>query len=729
MPEGPASVCPRCAAAFLKADPTEAPESAGATRPFKPPTVADLAPLFPQLEILELIGQGGMGAVYKARQKDLDRIVALKILPPDIGSAAFAERFAREARALARLNHPGIVAIYEFGRADGLYFFLMEFVDGVTLRQVLAAGRLSSREALAIVPEICDALQYAHDQGIVHRDIKPENILLNRRGRLKVADFGLAKLMENDGAATASNAGQAAASSVSQSGSVLGTPSYMAPEQAGNPAAVDHRADIYALGVVFYQMLTGELPAQRLEPPSRKVHIDVRLDEIVLRALEEEPDRRYQQASQVKTAVETVALNRHALRHTGRGVVAGFVAGLAAVLVVSAITIFTKRHAAHPVSQPVKETPSTATVPAENPGILNCYAVAESSNMVAFQVSEDHVQQLVRTFDAHKPIPVDVFDRQDRKFGHGFLTGLDNKLDSATATLRCHASITPDDGNIMLPGLYLNARVYLNAAAASETTGPSPSSVDWLKIQPLTGWISDLQSSDEKTKATAETAMREMGATALPDILEGLSQAPDAPTSADTEHYNMAMAVKYLSAGVKPHLPQFVRLMESGHQGRAYAAAAALSACAPDVPEAFDILLTRLANQVVGTRDAATYGIGLCLGTVPNDFALPALPLVISNLQSEADYLRSDSVVALMIFTQRQCQNSKPVPDYVVASLIPMLHDKFHFARFYASVALNNSCLIPRLKPYLPELQKLTNDPDSEIRQIGRQLLISVNGH
>ena len=171
---------------------------AGQEKPgFTPPGIEELAPKFPQLEIIELIGRGGMGAVYKARQKELDRIVALKILPPGIGDdAAFAERFAREAKALARLNHPGIITIHDFGRADGLYFFVMEFVDGVNLRQLLASGRVSPREALAIVPQICDALQYAHDQGIVHRDIKPENILLDRRGRVKVADFGLAKIVE-----------------------------------------------------------------------------------------------------------------------------------------------------------------------------------------------------------------------------------------------------------------------------------------------------------------------------------------------------------------------------------------------------------------------------------------------------------------------------------------------------------------------------------------------------
>ena len=299
-----AGLCPAC---LLKAGAAADTVTGAKQPPFNPPPVAELAAKFPQLEILELIGQGGMGAVYKARQRQLDRIVALKILPPGIGDEpAFAERFAREAKALAKLNHPNIVTLYEFGDAGGQFYFLMEFVDGVNLRQLLHAGRISPREALAIVPQICDALQFAHDQGIVHRDIKPENILLDRRGRVKVADFGLAKIIEGRDDATNFSATEKISGNLTDAGKAMGTPNYMSPEQKEHPDTVDHRADIYALGVVFYQMLTGELPDKKIEAPSKKVQIDVRLDEIVLRALEKNPELRYQQVSEVKTMVETI---------------------------------------------------------------------------------------------------------------------------------------------------------------------------------------------------------------------------------------------------------------------------------------------------------------------------------------------------------------------------------------------------------------------------------------
>src|SRR4051812_19288392 len=183
--EGVEGLCPRC---LLQAGlesgtvaPADGPSTAAYHRGFTPPAPEDLARFFPQLEILELLGKGGMGAVYKARQPGLDRLVALKILPPDVRSDPnFAERFQREAVALAKLSHPNIVGVYDSGQANGLFYFLMEYVDGVNLRQALRAGTLKAAEALKIVPQICDALQFAHDEGVVHRDIKPENILLDK---------------------------------------------------------------------------------------------------------------------------------------------------------------------------------------------------------------------------------------------------------------------------------------------------------------------------------------------------------------------------------------------------------------------------------------------------------------------------------------------------------------------------------------------------------------------
>jgi len=316
-PDVPLGLCPEC---LIKSGfPTEgggvSGQAAGAR--FVPPPIDEIARLFPQLEIVEFIGKGGMGAVYKARQPALDRFVALKILPPAVASdPGFAERFNREARALARLNHPNIVGIYDFGTvgmagrppASGtqkltgetpvpLWFLLMEFVDGANLRDIERAGKLSPEQALAIVPQICEALQFAHNEGIVHRDIKPENLLMDKKGRVKITDFGIAKIVGVPGGKV----------SLTGAKDVVGTPHYMAPEQVEKPQTVDHRADIYSLGVVFYEMLTGELPLGKFSPPSRKVQVDVRLDEVVLHALEKEPARRYQQASQVKTDLETIA--------------------------------------------------------------------------------------------------------------------------------------------------------------------------------------------------------------------------------------------------------------------------------------------------------------------------------------------------------------------------------------------------------------------------------------
>jgi predicted Ser/Thr protein kinase len=304
--DAPKGLCPRCLGAMNFATETAltGDDALAAQPPLSP---VELAPHFPQLEIIQYLGRGGMGVVYQARQKTLNRMVALKLLAPErVADATFAQRFTHEAQALAALNHPGIVTIYDFGQAGGFYFLLMEFVDGVNLRQAMKAGRFTPEQALAIVPPVCEALQYAHEHGIVHRDIKPENLLLDKQGRVKIADFGIAKMLGGEAASPPADrtptesAGQGASLA-----SAAGTPQYMSPEQKAH-RTTDHRADIYSLGVVLYELLTGELPADKLQPPSRRVQVDVRLDEIVLRALEAKPELRYQTAGEFRTQLEAM---------------------------------------------------------------------------------------------------------------------------------------------------------------------------------------------------------------------------------------------------------------------------------------------------------------------------------------------------------------------------------------------------------------------------------------
>src|ERR1035437_4162991 len=305
--EAPQGLCPRCL--FMQASIIT---EAGKDAPSKsaPPRQEELAVAFPQLEVLGLIGQGGMGFVFKARQPKLDRFVALKILPASLApDPAFAERFTREGRMLARLSRPKIVAIHDFGQANGFFYLLMEFVDGVNLRQAMKVGRFTPAQALSVVPKICEALQFAHNEGILHRDIKPENILLDSKGRVKIADFGIAKLLEGGDSdrGQPGTAEPALPANLTETGKVLGTPQYMAPEQLEHPQDVDQRADVYSLGVVFYEMLTGELPIGHFAPPSEISTVDARVDKVVLRALEKERERRTQTAGEVKTKVEAIA--------------------------------------------------------------------------------------------------------------------------------------------------------------------------------------------------------------------------------------------------------------------------------------------------------------------------------------------------------------------------------------------------------------------------------------
>ncbi len=250
--------------------------------------------MLPQYEIESLLGRGGMGAVYKGRQADLDRRVAIKILPSNLGidGQDYAGRFKQEARAMARLKHPGIVTVYDFGQtAEGLLYFVMEFVEGMDVQAMISReGRLHSANAISIAAHVCEALHYAHSHGIIHRDIKPANVIVGYDGHVRVADFGLAKVM---------NAGQA--SELTLSGSVMGTPNYLAPEALIPGVDLDHRVDIYAVGVMLYHMLTGKVPYGAFEMPSFQIPgMDPRLDTIVAKAMRESPDNRYRSADAMR---------------------------------------------------------------------------------------------------------------------------------------------------------------------------------------------------------------------------------------------------------------------------------------------------------------------------------------------------------------------------------------------------------------------------------------------
>lgn len=268
---------------------------------FDPPSVEELNRQIPGYEFITFIDRGGMGAVYQARHKALDRMVAVKMLPPALRNRrVFAERFEREAKILAKLNHPHIVAIYDYGESPGgSMYYAMEYVKGTNLRQLMRRGGLNARQLLPIVTQVCEALQYAHGNGVVHRDVKPANILIDEAGTVKVADFGLAKKLGLD----------PEGHTLTSASDALGTPDYIAPEAMSHNREVDHRADIYSLGVMLYEMLTGQVPKGAWELPSRAAGADTRLDAVVSKALQNNPEKRYQHVSDVTRALQGVLQN------------------------------------------------------------------------------------------------------------------------------------------------------------------------------------------------------------------------------------------------------------------------------------------------------------------------------------------------------------------------------------------------------------------------------------
>jgi serine/threonine-protein kinase len=268
----------------------------------------------PGYELCELLGRGGMGEVWRAKQLSLGRFVAMKILAKNLSDdPEFVTRFDKEAAALAALSHPNIVQIIDRGASEGTYFFAMELVDGASLRDLMAGGRIPPAEALRIVAQICLAMDYAHERGVIHRDLKPENILLDKQGNVKVADFGLAGM-----------AGAEPRFDVTRASTAMGTLHYMAPEQRRDARAVDGRADVYSLGVILYELLTGEVPLGRFKLPSARVTgVDHRVDSIIEKALEPEPGARYARASLVRRDIENLITTQPwtpASRASARGI-------------------------------------------------------------------------------------------------------------------------------------------------------------------------------------------------------------------------------------------------------------------------------------------------------------------------------------------------------------------------------------------------------------------------
>jgi len=267
--------------------------------PFIPPSTEELDELIPSYKFLQFIERGGMGAVYKAVQKSLNRPVAVKLLPQvHRDKESFAERFRREAQALALLNHPHIVAVHDFGEtAEGQMYYVMEYVDGMDLQHLLRRDPPEPKQMLKIITQVCEALQFAHEHGIVHRDIKPANILIDARGNVKVADFGLAKVVGPQSV------------NYTATGMMIGTPDYIAPEALEHGGEIDHRADIYSLGVMIYEIFTGHVPKGVWEPPSIRSGADKGIDAIVSKAMQNNPEKRYQHVGELTQVLEKLFKN------------------------------------------------------------------------------------------------------------------------------------------------------------------------------------------------------------------------------------------------------------------------------------------------------------------------------------------------------------------------------------------------------------------------------------
>ncbi len=263
------------------------------TAGFEAPDPSQLMPLFPGYDIECLIATGGMGAVYRAVQRSLERTVALKILPREFSAdAAFCAGFEAEAKAMARLNHPNLIGVYDFGEVDGMLYIIMEYVPGQSLFHSAHGQAIDPGEVVRLVTGICAGLAHAHQHGILHRDIKPANILLDLHAQPKIGDFGLARPVDRK---------------IEEGEEIFGTPHYTAPEVVQLPQQIDNRADIFSVGVVLHELLTGKLPADDPRPASAISRCDPRFDAVIRRATNPSPAARYASATELADELNKIS--------------------------------------------------------------------------------------------------------------------------------------------------------------------------------------------------------------------------------------------------------------------------------------------------------------------------------------------------------------------------------------------------------------------------------------